>query len=164
MCVQHAFAPRPTQFVGVRALGDWRLRLHTITLPGETLDWAQFEPGLALAAEALPQPAVEPGRFGIGFVICHQGRGFDYIVLCWWSRENELPIRVLVRERQPQALWRAAKDEESICVWDIEVIERERDAYVRTVLARAGEPDIEAYLCEVRWTQLPRRHESDAGS
>lgn len=146
LCISHSFAPRPTAFVEVRPLAGWRLKLHTITLPGEALDWPQFERGLTLAADALPQPPVAAGRFGVGFVICHQGRGTDYIVLCWWSRENELPIRVFVRPREPQAPWRTARSEESICVWDIEIIKRERDAWVRTALAQAKEPDLETYL------------------
>jgi hypothetical protein len=120
--------------------------VHAITLPGEAIDVDQFECGLDLARAALPQPPQAPGRFGIGFVICHQGRGMDYLVLCWWSRENELPMRVFVRAGDPQAQWRAAEAEESICVWDIEVIGRERDAFVQTVLAQQGPVDPEAYL------------------
>ena len=86
-CVVHRFEPRPTQFIGVREVGGWRLRQYTITLPEEQLDQAVFEEGLALAAQLLPQPPVAPGRFGVGFVILHQGRGMDYIVLAWWSGE-----------------------------------------------------------------------------
>lgn len=130
----------------MREAGGWRLRVHEITLPGETLDAEVFERGLALACDALPHPPLAVGRFGVGFVICHQGRGMDYIVLCWWARENELPIRIFVRERAAGSNWRAAGAEQSICVWDIELIMRERDMYVRTILASKGEPDVRAYL------------------
>ncbi len=70
--VSFAFEPRPTRFVGVRELAGWRVKLYTITLPGEEIDWPRFERGLALAAEALPQPPTAGGRFGVGFTICHQ--------------------------------------------------------------------------------------------
>ena len=141
----HRFEPRPTQFIGVREVGGWRLRQYTITLPEEQLDQAVFEEGLALAAQLLPQPPVAPGRFGVGFVILHQGRGMDYIVLAWWSRENELPMRVFVRQREPEEPWRPATGEESICVWDIEVIKRERDLFVRTAVTD-GRTELESYL------------------
>jgi hypothetical protein len=98
-----------------------------------------------LAGPSLPQPPTAPGRFGIGFAILHQGRGMDYIVLAWWARENELPMRVFVRQREPAEPWRPAAGEESICVWDIEVIKRERDLFVRTALAD-GRTELESYL------------------
>ena len=122
------------------------MKVYEITLPGEALDAAQFEAGLKLVADALPQPPTAPGRFGAGFVICHQGRGVDYLVLCWWARENELPIRVFVHDLRPGASWRAAQGDESICVWDLEVIALERDQWVRTVLSRPGAADVEPYL------------------
>ncbi len=144
--VEHAFAPRPTLFEGVRNLAGWRIKQYAITLPGETLDRAPFDAGFRFAAESLPQPPVAHGRFGVGFAICHQGRGINYLVLCWWSRENELPLRVFVREHGETKMWRPARGEESVCVWDLEVINRERDAYVRTILSKTGAPDIETYL------------------
>lgn len=59
-------------------------------------------------------------------------------MLCWWDRENELPIRVFVRQHDGSP-WRPAQGSESVCVWDLQVICFERDAYVHTVMAgRAG--------------------------
>ena len=104
-----------------------------------------FDEGLATAGRALPQPE-GPGRFGVGFLILHQGRGVNYIVLAWWSRENELPMRLFVRSRESAGAWRPAAGEESICVWDIEVIKRERDLFVETVLSAAGPASRERYL------------------
>jgi hypothetical protein len=145
MNVAHRYEPRPTRRLDLRDLNGWRIRVHTITLPGEQFDLARFEPGLAMAAQALPPEGAQEGRAGVGFAIFHQGRGVDYVVLCWWARENELPIRVFVRDRIPAARWRAAQGEESICVWDLEVISRERDAYVRTVLAEPGPANLAAW-------------------
>lgn len=77
----------------------------------------------------------------------HRGAGADYVVLGWWDRENELPTRVVVREHASEAPWRPARASESFCVWDLQVIGFERDAYVSTVLAPDAGPDaVEAYL------------------
>jgi hypothetical protein len=35
-------------------------------------------------------------------------------------------------------------------VWDLEVIGREREAYIRTVLARAGRADVDGYLAALQ--------------
>jgi len=70
-----------------------------------------------------------------------------YTVLCWWDRENELPIRVWVAEQDGGApVWRTARDSESVCVWDLEVIWEERQAYVETVLGGESETAQQRYL------------------
>lgn len=146
-----AFVPRPITFCGVRHEGAWRLKRYAITRDAADGDrcapWDDFAPGRALALASLPEPALAEGRAGVGFVIEHRGAGADYLVLGWWDRENELPVRVAVREQREGAAWRAAGPSESFCVWDLQVIGFERDAYVATVLGHDAGPDaVETYL------------------
>jgi len=136
------FAPRRTRLLGVVEHAGWRLKRYAIVHGDGPFDEPRFAGGRALALGALPAEAVAPERPGIGILIEHQGNDADYAVLAWWDRENELPLRVFVRDGE---LWRPARGAESICVWDLEVLGTERDAYVRTVLA-AGGPDLAAYL------------------
>ena len=142
------FAPRHVEFNGVRPVGGWRLKLYSILYGERPMDWDAFAPGLALAEAALPQPAVTPARPGVGFLIAHRGRTGNYTVLGWWDRENELPLRVFVSpDGHPQS-WRPSEASESICVWDLEVLWAEREAYVATVLCPNG-CDVAAYLARV---------------
>jgi hypothetical protein len=126
------YAPRPIEFHGVREWGAWRIKLYSIRYGERPLDWPTLEAGLNLAEAALPASAVAPGRPGVGFVIAHQGKTGDYVVLGWWDNENELPLRIFVRDADG---WRPARGGESACVWDLEVIWHEREAYVATFLA-----------------------------
>jgi hypothetical protein len=144
----HAYEPRPIRFDGVRDVDGWRLKRYSIAFGGQPVDWPAFEPALTLADTALPRPAVAAGRVGVGFAIAHQGRTALYYVLGWWDNENELPLRVFVRPLEGGARWRAARGSESICVWDLQVITFERDAYVATVLAGDADSDaaVRAYL------------------
>ena len=121
------FAPRPIVAHDVLAHGDWRLKRYAIALGDAPVDWDAFDDGVAMALATLPQPARAPGRPGAGFVIAHRGRGADYVVLGWWSEENELPVHVVRRDQAPHAAWRAAREGESFCVWDLQVIALERD-------------------------------------
>lgn len=91
-----------------------------------------------MARALLPQPPSTPARPGIAFAIAHHGKTADYAVLAWWDRENELPIRVFVRPPSAGARWRPARESESVCVWDLEIIWEEREAYVETMLAKNG--------------------------
>ena len=132
------FAPRPIVAHDALAHGDWRLKRYAIALGDAPVDWDAFDDGVAMALATLPQPARAPGRPGAGFVIAHRGRGADYVVLGWWSEENELPVHVVRRDQAPHAAWRAAREGESFCVWDLQVIAFERDAWVATVLSADG--------------------------
>lgn len=147
----HPYAPRPIVPDGVLAHDGWRLKRYRITAGDAPADRAAFDEGAAILLAALPSPACTEARAGLGFLILHRGRGADYAVLGWWDRENELPTRVAVREQKSDAAWRPARASESFCVWDLQVIGFERDAYVDTVL-RDGDPTAaDEYLA--RWLE-----------
>jgi hypothetical protein len=137
------YQPRPVSFLGVRTVRGHRLKTYGIVYGDTTLDTGRFEPGLVMLSEHLPEPAVAPGRPGVGFALLHQGRTADYLVLGWWDNENELPLRVAVRDAGG---WRPAAGGESVCVWDLKVIWHEREAYVATVLSGRPGGSPEAYL------------------
>jgi len=119
--------------LGIHEAAGFRFKRYAVDGGFAPFDAGRFAGGIALAEAALPSPAVDDGRPGVGFLILHQGRG-DYLVLAWWDRENELPLRVFVR-REDGMGWRPASTTESVCVWDLEILWREREAYVHTVLA-----------------------------
>ena len=138
----HRYEPRPIRFHGIRDSEGWRLKRYSITCGPAPVDWVAFESGMEMAEAALPRPAVTAERPGVGFVIAHRGRTALYCVVGWWDNENELPVRVYVRGLDANAKWRAARGSESFCVWDLQVIGFEREAYVATLLA--GGADVEA--------------------
>lgn len=138
------YRDRQTRLREIRSYNGWRLKIYTITYDG-TLDWPAFERGLARAVRSLPRPAALPGRPGVGFAIAHHGRGADYLVVGYWDRDNELPLMVYVRPHA-SARWRKARGSESVCVWDLAVIWREREAYVKYMLREPRRPKLEQYL------------------
>jgi hypothetical protein len=148
------YAPRPIRFQGLVTHEGWALKRYTVTLASTDADpasddWSEFTRGRELAFAELPKPARTDVRPGVGFVIEHRGSGADYVVLGWWDRENELPTRIRVRDQQPGSQWRGAGPSESFCVWDLQVIAFERDAYVTTMLARgADDTSRDRYLAD----------------
>ena len=138
------YALRPIRFEGIQVHdGGWRLKRYRIWYGDAAFDAGRFEAGAALALAELPTPAVTATRPGVGFIVAHQGCEAAYVVLGWWDRENELPLRVFVRA---DGAWRPAHGPESVCVWDLQVVGFERDTYVETVL---GDGDADAYLARV---------------
>ena len=129
------FAPRPVRFLGLAQPNGFRIKKYSIVYGDAPFRADDFAAGLRLAFEALPAPAVTAVRPGAGFAIAHQGNGADFAVLGWWDNENELPLRVVVRPQTADGTWRPARESESVCVWDLEVVWFERQAYVHTVLS-----------------------------
>lgn len=139
-----AYSPRPLARLADLRSSDWTLKRYSIRFGTAPFDAARFDGGRALALGALPIPAKVQGRCGVGFLVEHQGNSVDYLVLGWWDRENELPLRVYVRDAGTS--WRAAHGGESVCVWDLQVIWAERQAYVGTVMNPAISDGVAAYL------------------
>ncbi|HEY2786694.1 MAG TPA: hypothetical protein VGJ05_17160 [Fimbriiglobus sp.] len=137
------YAPRRITSLGIRTIRGFRLKAYSIVFSDDPFDFERFGSGLELAAAELPSPAVDAGRPGVGFVVLHQGRTADYLVLGWWDRENELPLRVFVRDG---TAWRPAIGGESVCVWDLQVIWHERETYVATLLGGSISEAVDAYL------------------
>lgn len=130
----------------------WRLKLYDITLPGETIDEGVFEAGLPMALRALPAPAFATSRPGVGFLIRHQGldrqgRRIGYLVLCWWDNGNELMTEVFICGAGTDGKWIDARGRGSFCVWDMQIMAHERDAYVRAMLSGGG-AEVESYLAD----------------
>jgi hypothetical protein len=143
------FAPRQLISLPLITRGEWDIRQHAVVYGNDAFDASRFVAPVEAALASLPQPARTASRLGVGFVIQHQGRGMDYLVLGWWDRENELPLRIWVDERNGEG-WRAARGEESVCVWDLEILWTEREAYVGTIMSSHDPAARGAYLSYTR--------------
>jgi hypothetical protein len=121
-----SFAPREIRFRGVRSRGGWSLKFFSVVYGGTAFDVKGFEPPVDMALDCLPSPDHEQGR-------------------AWWSNENELPIRAWVRREGED--WRPAIEGESVCVWDLEVVWEERQAWIATMMSGPARPD--DYLAHV---------------
>jgi hypothetical protein len=94
-------------------------------------------PALVEAVRALAQPAAP------GFTIAHDAKSAALGLVYWWENENELHARMYAAPLgDPGRL--APLDGAGLgCVWELEVIDFERRAWLEDVLV--GE-DLEAYL------------------
>jgi hypothetical protein len=74
------------------------------------------------------------------FVIFHDGSSALYLVLAWWGNDNELFTSVSVRT---DAGWIEDPSRFSFCLWDMEVMWFERNAFIDCVYSVT--PDLNAY-------------------
>ena len=137
---------RPIRFIERRQMGQWRLKFYGIATAGRVPRAELLEAAMDLAPKVFPRPASGDGRHGIGFVVVHDAATVCFALYYWWQSTNELHQRVYLSPLdQPRALAQVS-DPAAGCVWELEVIDFERRAWLRDVLANPAGPDLEAYL------------------
>jgi hypothetical protein len=127
-------------------LDDWQLKLYGIALPGLAPRTELVDAALAVAAEALPQPAKAEGRDGTGFVVVHDAATVCFALVYWWQNDNELHQRCFFSPLDDPAALEPIANPAAGCVWELEVIDFERRAWLADVLANPEGPDVDLYL------------------
>lgn len=129
------FQPRKTW-----AITDWQdaqqIKLYAISADGQPFDLQPFQQRLAAvkAQRGLDWKTLP------AFAIFHRGAGMLYLVLCWWGNHNELFNSVSVLTQQG---WLEDPQRYSFCLYDLEVIWFERQAFVQHLYH--AQPDLAAY-------------------
>ena len=80
---------------------------------------------------------------GLGFAIVHLACDGDYLLLSQWFNANMLRHRVyqcVVDNRKLANVESLAETGIIACVWELEIMKFERDAWVRTMLSAAPDP------------------------
>lgn len=154
------YRPRTVRAAEILNLAGWRLKTYEITLDDCAIEREDFATGAGRAAALLPQPPSNENRAGAGFLIFHSGASHHYLVCGWWDTQNELFIRTLARPRERDQ-WDESGARHSICVWDLDVIWFERNAWVECVMSSAAtsvSAGVERYLALMRPNGPSRSH------
>jgi hypothetical protein len=99
-----------------------------------------------LAATVLPQPPVADDRYGVGFAIAHDARSLGIALVYWWQSENELHQRIYVSPKDDPGAFTQVENQPAGCVWELEVVDFERRAWIEDVLASPAGPALDRYL------------------
>jgi hypothetical protein len=149
---------RAIRFLGPHEAVGWTLKMYGIAARGEWPRPALVEAVKALAPAVLPSPAVwssprhdaagggGPDRYGIGFVTVHDAGDFCFALYDWWAGENEIHQRLYSAPLDSPQTLRPHPTAAIACVWELAVLDHERRAWLRHVLARPDGPDPAGYL------------------
>ncbi len=147
------YSPRSFRFIELLTCGPsrtgttWRMKLYGIACQGEFPRPELVDAAVRVAAQVLEHETAN--NYNVGFVGVHDGRGACFVFVDFWGNENELFHRVfLSRLSDPAGLRPAEATDSSVCVWDLRLQAFERDAWIKHVLSKAGEPDFDGYLGE----------------
>jgi hypothetical protein len=144
---------RPIRFARVERVGDWRIKLYTITTHGTTVRPELVAETVRRAPEVYPAPAETDDRYGVGFAIAHDAMTSSIVLYYWWQSFIELHQRLFAGPKADPQLVAPLEYQTAGCVWELDVIDFERRAWLADVLANPAGPDVERYLS--------RRHDAD---
>src|SRR5215211_3132178 len=98
-------------------------------------------PALVAATRSVAHEVIPDGVFG--FTIAHDAATAGLGLVYWWANENEIHQRVFASPLDDPGALEAADGTGMACVWELEVIDFERRAWLEDVL-KSG--DRERYL------------------
>lgn len=145
------FAPRPVDFLGLWEPSDWKMKVYGISALRDRPPAPLVAVARELAVKELPRPAVAEGRYGVGFLIVHQGADGEYVLVNWWVSESLLKSHLFnapTGASSPEAFRYLTPSGMTASVWDLHVIHFERTAWITSVLDREGGPDLQEYLLQ----------------
>lgn len=144
--LRERYSERPTRFVELWEHEGWRLKVYEIAYNREHARPELIEAAKERAIEKLPAPAVADGRYGVGFLGVHDGRGGVFTFVDWWEDENELHHHLWLGPEEHPTQLEYVTSGLIACVFEMRVIVAEREAWIDTVLANPDGPDLDAYL------------------
>jgi hypothetical protein len=127
-----AYQPRAISFLE----RDGRVKHYGIATHGQAPRAA-----LAAATRRVADEVVPDGAFG--FTIAHDGAAAGMGLVYWWENENEIHGRFFASPIDDPGALSPLANAGLACVWELEVIDFERRAWLEEVLK--GD-DAEAYL------------------
>lgn len=149
MTLSAPYAVRPIRFLELASHGDWTVKVYTITA-GRPISKELVSAAKRLAFKKLDEWRRETRPWpdhSAASLIVHHGEGANYIVLDWWVDESILQHHVWSSPIDaPERFTYLSPLGIGVCVWEMEVLQFEREAWIAYVLGRSGGPDMEAYF------------------
>lgn len=115
------------------------LKMYTISATGAPVDPQRYTTRLAVQKRVI----AVPWRDTAAFAILHDGASLGYLVIGWWGNDNELFTSVSVTDGHG---WVEDPRCNSFCLWDLEVMWHERNAYIRHLYS--GRRDLAGYRAD----------------
>jgi len=143
------YSPRDIRFLDLWESSGFRVKAYAIIYQGRTLPDAKvIQAAKTLTFNRLSELG-DDQHYGVGFVIIHLARRSDIVLIDWWSSENELrQVIYAAPAGEPGAFAPIAVERAFACVWELEVHNFERLAWIEHVLKRAAGPALETGLDE----------------
>lgn len=141
------YVKRPVEFLKEVNSEGWRIKVYGISVKLEPLSKELVFKGIKAVISHLPQPALTESRYGVGFMIIHQGAMRNWFLLDWWEKEDIMHHRLFSSPLNDPDSISAESDSTLIaCVHELRVIGFESEAWIKTVLRKDNKENFDEYL------------------
>lgn len=128
------YNPRNIEFKGVHSVKNWEIKTYSIVYEKKSFAMELEKESLKLLQSDLPE--IDDNTHGLGFMIMHHGKGSNFVLLDWWCNKNELKQQVYYSSKGAPGILRKQNGVASIaCVWDLIIINHERNAWVLNMMS-----------------------------
>ena len=143
------FKTRPICFVEVFNCNNWKIKCYTITYNAEVVSPKIIDTvKLNLGEWLLKSQDYNLPTYNIATLIIHKWRGGYFAIISWWTDENMLQLLVYLATNENPTHFKLYSDKGIVsCVWELEILWFERNAWVEEVLQKQlNETNINHYL------------------
>lgn len=130
------FQKRPIHYLGLKEINDWTFKCYTITTENKAVSVDQISIVLSMIPNWLKgTELVEMKNYKVGVLIIHEGKEGTFGIVCWWVDENMLQLFAYLAKGNDAKNFELISDKGIVsCVWELEVIWFERNAWVKEVM------------------------------
>jgi len=137
------YKARNIDFTGIQSIKHWQIKTYSIIYDRASFSKELVNESIGLLKNELP--GITDHTYGLGFLITHHGKGSNFVLIDWWHNENELQHQVYYSSKEsPEKLIKQNSSAPAACVWDLIVINHERNAWVKHMMI--NEPKTNNYL------------------
>lgn len=140
------FVPRHTKMVGVKSCLGWQLKVYSISASACGVESQVIAAAMRFVKANVRWPAEQ--AISNGFVIVHQGEQAVWLLVHLWMQDILRQFVFVAPLNAPTEFQVSPMDGFNACVWELEVTQHERNAWVKHVLAKPAKPNVAGYLSD----------------
>jgi len=142
------YKTREIKFNKIVDIDEWRVKLYTISKDEHSKSNVTYQNALNKLPEWLnKRNSFDASNDKIAFLIIHSGTEGVFSIINWWVGKNMLNTHIFIsKHNEPDKFELISGDGLSPCIWELEVINHERNSWIKNVLKKSDFPDYEEYL------------------
>ncbi len=150
MSINNKYTTRSIRFLEVYECGNWKVKIYSISVHREYVKNEKVKIVKSNISEWLKNAANYPlETYQIATLILHEGKEGCFAIINWWIDDNMLQQFVYLSNNIDPNEFKLYSDKGIItCVWELEIIWFERNAWVKHVLTDPANADFTSYLNE----------------
>jgi hypothetical protein len=131
-------------------INGWKLKVYGISATRDlsdkdTVAAVMIERGRQIAESVFARNPTT-NSYGLGYVIFHEGRLANWLLLDWWADEIQIRHHLYRSDSATPAGFERVTSDLIACIWELRLIAFEREAWIETMLKSPDRPDVQRYL------------------